>query len=463
MATTIRMPEVLAGAAEAAIQSWSVAVGDTVAVGQPFAEIETDKAVVEYAAETAGTVLQLLVAEGDSVDVGTPIAVLGEPGEAAPETPAAPAEVAAGEPGEEEAPSDPESATPVADAAPVFDEEADAAAAPAPAAPAPQPQPQAPAVEASGTQERRFVSPLVRRMAREEGISLDGVEGSGPNGRIVRRDLEALIAAGPAEPAAAAAPEAPTEPAAPSAPAEPAAAAPPAPAAPSAPTGAEPELIPHSRMRRTIARRLTEAKTQVPHFYLTADCRVDKLLDLRRELNAAGTVKVSVNDLVVKAAAGAFLDVPEANRTWSDEGMLQHRTVDIAIAVSLDDGLVTPVVRGVEALSVSALGRQIADLAERARSGELRQHEIEGGSFAVSNLGMFGTQEFSAIINPPQAGILAVGAARQAPVVVDGALEVGTIMTVTMSADHRVLDGALAARWLAAFVSRIENPLTILA
>ena len=228
-------------------------------------------------------------------------------------------------------------------------------------------------------------------------------------------------------------------------------------------SGAEPELVPHSRMRKTIARRLTESKHEVPHFYLTADCRVDGLLDLRRELNAAGTLKVSVNDLVVKAVAGAFVDVPEANRTWTDEGMLQHRSVDIAIAVSLDDGLVTPVVRGVEGLSVSALGRQIVDLAERARSGRLRQHEIEGGSFAVSNLGMFGTQQFSAIINPPHAGILAVGAARQAPVVVDGALEVGTLMSVTLSADHRALDGALAARWLAAFVARIEHPLTILA
>ncbi len=427
MATTIRMPEVLAGAAEAAIQSWSVAVGDTVAVGQPFAEIETDKAVVEYAAETAGTVLQLLVAEGDPVDVGTPIAVLGEPGEAAQGRPEAPA----------------------------FDEEADASAAPAPqaadAAAASQPQ-TAPAA-ASGSGERRFVSPLVRRMARERGLRLDDIQGSGPNGRIVRRDLEALIAAGIPEAASPATPAVPVTPPVPATP----------PSPPAGPAGAEPELIPHTRMRRTIARRLTESKTQVPHFYLTADCRVDRLLELRRELNAAGTVTVSVNDLVVKAVAGALQDVPEANRTWSDEGVLQHRTVDVAIAVALDDGLVTPVVRGVEGLSVSALGRQLADLAERARSGGLRQHEIEGGSFSVSNLGMFGTQEFSAIINPPQAGILAVGAARQAPVVVDGALEVGTIMTVTLSADHRVLDGALAARWLSAYVARIEHPLTILA
>ncbi|WP_136707228.1 dihydrolipoamide acetyltransferase family protein [Agromyces sp. H66] len=427
MATTIRMPEVLAGAEEAAIQSWSVAVGDTVTVGQPFAEIETDKAVVEYAAETAGTVLQLLVAEGDAVDVGTPIAVLGEPGEAAPE----------------------------GRMAPVSDEGGDSAAASAPMArdAAAAPKPQETRAEASGSQERRFISPLVRRMARERGLSLDDVEGSGPNGRIVRRDLEELIAAGIPETAAPATPAVPATPRV--SPAEP--------AEPAGPAGAEPELIPHTRMRRTIARRLTDSKARVPHFYLTADCRVDRLLELRRELNATGSVKVSVNDLVVKAVAGALQDVPEANRTWSDEGVLQHRTVDVAIAVALDDGLVTPVVRGVEGLSVSALGRQLADLAERARSGGLRQHEIEGGSFSVSNLGMFGTQEFSAIINPPQAGILAVGAARQAPVVVDGALEVGTIMTVTLSADHRVLDGALAARWLSAFVARIEHPLTILA
>lgn len=444
MATTIRMPEVLANVTEAAIQSWLVAVGDSVAVGQPLAEIETDKAVVEYAAETAGTVLELLIAEGDSVDVGAPIAVVGESGEETAPSAPAPSVTDAAAPAQ----SDPESAAPVADAEPVFDasEEPTESEEPADHAPA---EPEV----------RRFMSPLVRRLARERGISLDGVVGSGPAGRIVRRDLEAINAARPAAPATLPAPAAtPSAPAAPTAPAPTA----PAPAAP-APAGLEPELIPHSRMRKTIARRLTESKNEVPHYYLSADCRVDRLLELRRELNAPGTVKVSVNDLVVKAVAGAFVDVPEANRTWSDEGMLLHRAIDIAIAVSLDDGLVTPVVRGVDALSVSALGHAIADLAERARVGGLRQHEIEGGSFAVSNLGMFGTQEFSAIINPPQAGILAVGAARQTPVVVDGEVVAGTVMTVTLSADHRVLDGALAARWLAAFVARIENPLTILA
>ena len=376
------------------------------AIGQPFAEIETEKAVVEYMAETAGTVLQLLIGEGDAVDVGAPIAIVEEAGEVAPASPAAPAPVVAA----------PEGAA-------------------------------APSVAASTTSAGRpFVSPLVRRLAREHNLSLEGVVGSGPGGRIVRRDVQTLLAGAPA----ASAPVATSS------------------VAFSAPVTAlaarrEPELIPTSRMRKTIARRLTESKSSVPHFYLTADCRVDRLLEVRREINAIGGVKISVNDLVVKAVAAAFIDVPEANTTWTDEGMLRHHTADIAIAVSLDDGLVTPVVRGVESLTVTALSAAITDLATRARSGGLKQHEIEGGSFAVSNLGMFGTQSFSAIINPPQAGILAVGAARPAPVVVDGALEVGTVMTVTLSADHRVLDGALAARWLAAFVSRIEHPVSTLA
>lgn len=434
MATTIRMPEVLANVTEAAIQKWLVAPGDTVAVGQPFAEIETEKAVVEYTAETAGTVLQLLIGEGDAVDVGAPIAIVGEAGEVAPASPAAPASAEAAPAGASVvgAPSDAGAAAP-------------AAPAPEPAAPALEPAatPSATTADSAG---RRFVSPLVRRLARDHGLSLDGVVGSGPDGRIVRRDVQALLAAGPSvgSSAPAASVSRPTAP-------------------PAAPAGLEPELIPTSRMRKTIARRLTESKSTVPHFYLTADCRVDRLLEVRREINTIDGVKISVNDLVVKAVAAAFVDVPEANTTWTDEGMLRHRTADIAIAVSLDDGLVTPVVRGVESLTVTALSAAITDLATRARAGGLKQHEIEGGSFAVSNLGMFGTQSFSAIINPPQAGILAVGAARPAPVVVDGVLQVGTVMTVTLSADHRVLDGALAARWLAAFVTRIENPVTILA
>lgn len=412
MPTTIRMPEVLANVTEAAVQKWLVAPGDKVAVGQPFAEIETEKAVVEFAAETAGTVLELLVGEGDSIDVGTPIAIVGEAGETVS--------------------VDPESSAPVADATSVPAPGLSPTEAPAAAAGA-VPSASAPTQPAAG---RRFVSPLVRRLAREHGIDLDAVHGSGPGGRIVRRDVQAMLEGD-------------------------ASASSPAPVLPVEPEAAG--LVPHSRMRKAIARRLTESKNQVPHFYLTADCRADALLDMRRQLTTGGQVRVSVNDLVVKAVGRAFLDVPEANRTWTDEGMLHHESVDIGVAVSLDDGLVVPIVRGVEGLSVSALGRSIAELAERGRAGRLRPDELEGGVFTVSNLGMFGTQAFAAIINPPQAGILAVGAARQSPVVVDGALEVGAVMTVTLSADHRAWDGALAARWLAAFVARIENPLSILA
>ena len=215
-------------------------------------------------------------------------------------------------------------------------------------------------------------------------------------------------------------------------------------------------------MRRAIARRLTESKTSVPHFYLVADARVDELLALRKQVNAVADVKVSVNDFVLKAVAGVLRAIPEANATWGETVLHRHLTVDVAVAVAIEGGLVTPVVRNADRLAVSEIALTVRDLAERARAGRLRQHELEGGSFSVSNLGMYGSQEFSAIINPPQAGILAVGAVRQVPVVDDGELAVGTVMTVTLSADHRVIDGALAAQWLTAFVERIENPMRIL-
>jgi pyruvate dehydrogenase E2 component (dihydrolipoamide acetyltransferase) len=418
MATVIRMPEVLAGASEAAIQSWLVSPGQSLEVGQPLAEIETEKAVVEYAAETSGTVLQLLAEAGVSLNVGDPIAVVGAEGESVEDVaPAAPAA--------EPAPPAPVSAAP----APAVAEPA----APGPAAAAPPaPEP----VADSG--ERQFASPLVRRLARERGLDLSGVRGSGPGGRIVRRDLEALPAAEASAPPAAA----------------------PAPLPSAAPV--EATEIPHTRMRKAIARRLTESKSTVPHFYLVADCRVDKLLALRAEANATSPVKLSVNDFVLKAAAAAFVDVPEANATWGEEAVTRYSTVDMSVAVAIDGGLVTPVLRSVEKATLTEIARSVADLAERARSGQLRQHELEGGSFSVSNLGMYGVTEFSAIINPPQSAILAVGRATQQPVVDDGALAVGTVMTVTLSADHRVLDGALAAQWLAAFVKHIENPLGML-
>jgi pyruvate dehydrogenase E2 component (dihydrolipoamide acetyltransferase) len=402
MATVVRMPSVLAGATEAAIASWLVSPGDTVTVGTPMAEIETEKALVEYAAEEAGVIGRLVLAVGDSGEIGDPIAVLVADGES--------------------------------------DADIDTALGVAPAASGP----------------RTFASPLVRKLAGEKGIDVAGLTGTGPGGRVVRRDLERFLAARPAS--GGTAERRPVLP-----PDFPRA----APAAPAAATSVGTRLIPHTPMRRAIARRLTESKATVPHFYLTAECVVDDLLALREQVNAAladgaSPVRVSVNDFVIMAAAAAFGDVPEANVTWSDEGLIARDTVDISIAVATEGGLVTPVLRSVDGKRLSGIAREARDLAARARDKRLHVHELEGGAFSVSNLGMYGTLEFSAIINPPQSGILAVGAARPQPVVTDGALAIATVMRCTLSVDHRAIDGALAARWLAAFTTRLQHPLTTL-
>ena len=450
MATVVRMPSVLAGATEATIASWLVQPGDTVAVGTPMAEIETEKALVEYAAEEPGVIGRLVLAVGATGEIGDPIAVLISPNETDAEIDAA------------------LGYTPAV---------THSAAAPAHAGHAATNGHHDVNVSANT---RIFASPLVRKIAGEKGVDLNALAGTGPNGRIVRRDLERFLAArptqAPASPSAAAARPAPAQPnflsaasTAPAAPARPTplsiasatageAAAPSAPAVPVMGT----RLIPHTPMRRAIARRLTESKTTVPHFYLTTECVVDDLLALRRQVNEAAPVKVSVNDFVIMAVAAAFRDVPEANVTWSDEGLRAHENVDISIAVATEGGLVTPVLRAVDRLRLSEVARSAADLAQRARDRRLRQDEIEGGAFAISNLGMYGTLEFAAIINPPQSGILAVGAAKPAPIVVDGAVTAATVMRCTLSVDHRAIDGSLAARWLAAFTARLENPLTTL-
>jgi pyruvate dehydrogenase E2 component (dihydrolipoamide acetyltransferase) len=461
MATQIKLPEVAAGATHAVISSWQVAVGDQVVVGQQLAEIETDKAVVELLAETAGTILELLGKPGDEIEVGSVIAMIGESGEtaAAPadqtpsdEAPATPAPVA-------EAAASPVSpvASPVTSpvASPVAAPVATTAAATPVAAPA----------EASQASGRQRVSPIARKLAKDAGVDVSQITGTGPSGRVVRRDVEASVANGAvaAQPVAAPAVASPVV-AAP-------AAAPEAPAPVS--TSASKEIasqeysstystIPHTSMRKAIARRLTESKSTVPHFYLNADCAVDELLALRKKINESSQVKISVNDMVVRAVAAAFEDVPDANVVWGPDAMIKYESVDISIAVSTDGGLLTPVIRGVEKRSLSNIARTITDLAERSRAGKLRQEELNGGSFAVTNLGMFGTSSFSAILNPPQSGILAVGAASPKAVVVDGEITIVTIMSVTLSADHRAVDGALAAQWLAAFKIRIENPLTML-
>ncbi len=440
MATVVRMPAALAGVTEAAIQSWLASPGQSVAEGDPIAEIETEKAVVEYAAEASGTVGRLLVEAGDNVAVGTPIAVLLADGEGDDAIGPALAAAGADESAEPNATGPSEAAASAeppavearaASSAPLDPPSADSATGAS--------TPPAETRVASSPPEgphpgRRFASPIVRRLAKERGIDLDAIEGTGPGGRIVRRDLDAAPTAPPTPAAHAAAPTAP----------------------------AEGETVPLTGMRRAIARRLTESKTTVPHFYVTAHCRVDRLLALRREVNEAAPRKISVNDFVLKAVAGALLEVPAANAIWGGDHIVRFGQADIAVAVAIGDGLLTPVLRGVDRMPITEVAAAVADLAERARAGRIKQHELEGGSFSVSNLGMYGVDEFSAILNPPQSGILAVSAAKQQPVVDDGELVVGTVMTVTLSADHRVVDGAVAAEWMAAFVRRIENPVSAL-
>lgn len=427
MANVVRMPAALAGVTEAAIQTWVAQPGQAVAVGDVLAEIETEKAVVEYAAEVAGTVGQLLVPTGETIDVGAPIAVILEAGEG--EDAIAPALAAAG-------------ASPAPTTTPAGTEPEPVPAAQNPSAEAsvassPPEVPASVAPAGAAASGRLAASPIVRRLARERGIDLARVTGTGPGGRIVRRDLDGVTATAAAAPAPASTPSA-------------------------VPGGAvgTPEKL--TGMRKAIARRLTESKTTVPHFYVTAHCRVDRLLALRAQVNEAAPRKVSVNDFVLKAVAGALVDVPAANAIWGGDHILRYSGVDVAVAVAVEGGLLTPVLRGVEGLTLVQVSDAVAELAERARAGRLQQHELEGGSFSVSNLGMYGVDEFSAILNPPQSGILAVSAAKQQPVVDDGQLAVGSVMTVTLSADHRVIDGAVAAEWMAAFVRRIENPVSAL-
>jgi pyruvate dehydrogenase E2 component (dihydrolipoamide acetyltransferase) len=420
MASVIRMPEVLAGATEAVLAKWMISEGQDVAVGDVLAEIETEKANVDYQAEEQGMLARVLIQPGQSVEVGTPIAVFSAAGETADDVDAALA--AAGG-----------SVTP-AESAP------EAVSAPAPGAVATE----APAVTAP-TSGRIYVSPLVRKRAREAGIDLSLVTGTGPGGRIVKKDLEAFLATGGATEAVTEVPLQRTY-------------------TPSAVTGeAGYTDRPHTGMRRAIARRLTESKTTVPHFYVTADCRVDKLLQARAEMNESTGVKISVNDWVMKAVAMALIEVPDANVIWTDDALRYFDRADIAVAVSVEGGLLTPVIRGVESMSLTQINAEVSRLAAKAREGKISQAEIEGGSFSVSNLGMYGTDSFQAILNPPQSGILAVGAAREAVLAKDGGLIAGTVMTVNLSADHRAVDGALAAQWMKAFRHFIENPLALLA
>lgn len=448
MARLLRMPEVAANATEAVIEEWSVPEAAAFSAEDTLATVETDKAVVDVEAEAAGVLIKTLVPAGVRVDVGAPIAVLADPGEEVPDVDAlldelgVTASAPAVDPQQRMVPDDPEGGTANTgeDGVPGIPSPVDGDSAP-PAGSA--------AADAGG---RVFVSPLARRMAREAGLRIEEITGTGPRGRIVRRDVEALVAGGTGSDASpdpvAGTIAGPTPEAQPARLGEAAAAY---------------TEIPHSRMRSAIASRLTQSKQSAPHFYLRGTARVDRLLAIRAELNDGTDVRISVNDLLVKAAARAHLQVPAMNVTWTPSALRSYASVDLSVAVATDKGLVTPVLRGVEAMPISEVAATTRDLVDRARSGRLRQEELEGGSFSLTNLGMFGTEEFAAILNPPQAGILAVGAATVQPVVEGDSLSTGTVMKVTLSVDHRAVDGAGAAEWMRAFLTLVEHPVRILA
>jgi pyruvate dehydrogenase E2 component (dihydrolipoamide acetyltransferase) len=436
MAVDILMPALSPTMEEGTLAKWLVKEGDVVKSGQILAEIETDKATMEFEAVDEGVVGKILVAEGTAgVKVNTPIAVLLDDGEDAASVAAAP------------------KAAPVAAAAPVVA----AAVTPAPAVVA--------AAAPAGA--RVFASPLARRIAKEKGLDLGAVKGSGPHGRIVRADVEGAQL-GAVTPAAAPVAEAPK-------------AAAPAPAKPAVgmPTGMAAETVlkmyadrPFEEvaldgMRRTVAARLTEAKQTIPHFYLRRDVRLDALMAFRETLNKqleARGVKLSVNDFIIKACAMALQAVPAANTVWAGDRMLRLKPSDVAVAVAVEGGLFTPVLRDAEKKSLSALSAEMKDLATRAKTKKLAPHEYQGGSFAISNLGMMGIENFDAVINPPHGSILAVGAGIKKPVVMaDGTIGVATVMSMTLSVDHRVIDGALGAEFLKAVIEALENPMVMLA
>ncbi|MBB3389365.1 pyruvate dehydrogenase E2 component (dihydrolipoamide acetyltransferase) [Rhizobium sp. BK275] len=445
MPINITMPALSPTMEEGNLAKWLVKEGDKVKSGDVIAEIETDKATMEVEAVDEGTVAKIVVPAGsEGVKVNALIAVLAADGE----------DVAAAASGAGSAAPAPKAA-----AAPAEAPKAEAASAPAPSAPAAAPAPAA--VPSGGA--RAFSSPLARRLAKEAGIDISAIAGTGPHGRVVKSDIEAAAAGGGAK-AAAAAPQA----------------AAPAPAA-AAPKGASDEavlklfeqgsyeLVPHDGMRKTIARRLVESKQTVPHFYVSVDCDLDALMALRAQLNDAAprkdgapAYKLSVNDMVIKAMALALRDVPDANVSWTESAMVKHKHADVGVAVSIPGGLITPIVRKAEEKTLSVISNEMRDLGKRAKDRKLKPEEYQGGTTSVSNMGMMGVKNFAAVINPPHATILAVGAGEQRVIVKNGEMAIATVMTVTLSTDHRCVDGALGAELLQAFKGYIENPMGML-
>ncbi|TPM35817.1 pyruvate dehydrogenase complex dihydrolipoamide acetyltransferase [Mesorhizobium sp. B2-3-5] len=455
MPINITMPALSPTMEEGNLSKWLVKEGDKVSPGDVIAEIETDKATMEVEAVDEGTVAKLVVPAGtEGVKVNALIAVLAAEGEDAS---------AAAKSGDGTAPVK-------AEAAKADSPKADAPKAEAPKSePAVTPPKAAPAGNGHAAGERTFASPLARRIAKEAGVDVSAVTGTGPHGRVVKADVDAAIAGG-----------AKTAPAAKAPAGAPAASA----AAPAVKAMSDDQvlklfeegsydLVPHDNMRKTIARRLVEAKTTIPHFYLTLDCELDALLALRSQLNAAAPMKktdkgeapaykLSVNDMVIKAIAMALKAVPDANASWTESAMVKHRHADVGVAVSIPGGLITPIIRKADEKTLSTISNEMKDLASRARSRKLKPEEYQGGTTAVSNLGMFGIKDFAAVINPPHATILAVGAGEERAVVRNGEIKIATVMSVTLSTDHRAVDGALGAELLVAFKRLIENPMGML-
>jgi pyruvate dehydrogenase E2 component (dihydrolipoamide acetyltransferase) len=479
MAKILEMPKLSPTMEEGVLSAWHKKEGDAIAVDDLLAEVETDKATMEFRSFDKATLLKILVAPGSEVKLGQPVAIIGEAGEdvsalAGQAGSAAPAATAKSEPASEPAKATPPAARDTAAASPAPGAPAPAVA-PAPSTPPPETAPpvaqrKPPVVNAlerasfpgqtspDGGGEgpggaRVLASPYVRKVAREKGIDLKGAQGSGPRGRLLPSDLDALTTQS----------------------SPPAGALVRAPPAPAGPALAAPEVRPLTPMRKTIARRLTEAKATVPHFYLTIDADVAELVKLRGQINAElapkegasngdpQATKVSVNDLLIKACALALVRVPECNASFSPDAILIHKRVDISVAVAIPDGLVTPVVRNADQKSVAAIAREVRELAGRARSRKLKPEEMADGTFSISNLGMFGIDEFAAVINPPEGAILAVGQVREVPVVESGAVVAGQRMAMTLSCDHRVVDGAIGASFLAELRRLIEHPMRVLA
>ncbi|MEL6919955.1 MAG: pyruvate dehydrogenase complex dihydrolipoamide acetyltransferase [Pseudomonadota bacterium] len=466
MPINITMPALSPTMEEGNLAKWMVKEGDEVSSGDILAEIETDKATMEVEAVDEGTIAKILIAEGtEAVKVNEIIAILAEEGEDVAEAAKGTGNDSAGPKAEAPAPGAGSSASGIGGETGGPSVAASIAAAPAPVSAIAHTEGGSAGPVPVRDGQKVFASPLARRIASNAGIDITDVSGSGPKGRIVKRDVEAAIASGVTKaPAAAEVPKAGE-----------------APKAPAMATSPSPdqvlanfdegsyELVKHDGMRKTIAKRLTEAKQTIPHFYVSVDVELNSLLALRKQLNDAAPVKdekpaykLSVNDMVIKALALSLRDVPDANVSWTDDHMVVHKHADVGVAVSIPGGLITPIIRKAEEKSLSAISNEMKDMGKRAKDKKLAPNEYQGGTTAVSNMGMMGVKDFSAVVNPPHATILAVGAGEQRPVVKDGALAIAQVMTVTLSTDHRCVDGALGAQLLGAFKGYIENPMRLL-